>query len=238
MKEALQIAADLLQPTLDRYSGSRVLKDGVKVRQVAGLTLLGCSGREIERQTGVDHRLHDLCVDEARRSGWIPALKEELERLVGLNAVKSQRALGEVLRRVQDGECTSELGSMVKGVAVAAKEMTLLNQLLTGQATEIVEVRSGPTKDELEASEAWAKAAAIQVEVISERVSDVESGGNGQFAGVSGLISGGDTGSDTVTIEVGEVRDRAEVERLEGQEGGGGGSAGAGAAKDEMQQGH
>lgn len=237
--QALQIAADLLQPTLDdeRFNGSRVLKDGIKVRQVAGLTLLGCSGREIERQTGVDRRLHDMCVEQARRNGWIPALRDEMESLVGSNAVKSQRALSVVLTRVQDGEITSEIGSVLKGAAVAAKEMVLLNQLLTGQATEIVEVRSGPTKEEMER---FLRESSLEVQAVASLKvagSDVESGGKREFVGISGEVA--ELGTELGTEKAGEVGgiEAGGAERMEAGQEGGGDRLPGGVAKVTMQQG-
>lgn len=188
-----------------RYSGSRVTLDAQRCVMVGALKLLGCSDREIARVAKCDVRSIPLMVEELERSGQIPALKQRLEKSLGSNAEASGIALKRMLDKAADGFESVELAAMIKAAATALGITVEKLQLVTGQATEIVEHKGGAGR---EAVESWARANAIEI----EGAVDLQSGLNApkplQIQGVGkrdtaddtceaareGLISGGGGG--------------------------------------------
>lgn len=153
---------DLGQPTeaVTRYTGDRVTQDLERCVMAGALRLLGCSDREISKACGCDTRSIPLMLDAAEKAGRIPALKDRLVKLTGHNAERAQIALADMLNRASNGHVTAELAAMIKAVATAGGINTTNLQLLTGAATEIVEVRAGAGRAEIEA---WWREMAVDV---------------------------------------------------------------------------
>jgi len=179
----------------ERYTGARVLRDPTLVRAVAGMMILGYSGREIESSSGVDHRLHALCLAEADRQGWIPALKERLGELSGRVAEEAFRSTLELLDEARDGKRSLELAAMLKSVGTVGSFAFDKHQLATGGPTGIVELRKGPDRGELER---WLTAQVVDVEASpdAESAATIE---NAQGNSVPPASSGTPSGTGGVT---------------------------------------
>lgn len=151
------------EPTefLERYTGSRVTQDLERCLIAGALRSLECSDRKIAAALNCDVRSIPLMIEAAERSGRIPALKERLAKLTGRNAERAQIALGELLGLVADGKRDLELAATIKAVATAGGIATQNLQLLTGGPTEILELRVGAGRAEIEE---WAKQVAVPVE--------------------------------------------------------------------------
>lgn len=157
-----------------RYTGGRVTQDSERCVLAGALRLLHYSDRKIGEALGCDVRSIPLMVRQAEQSGRIPALKERLQAVVGHNAEQSSIVLAQLLDRAAAGEDSIELSAMVKAVGQVNSFQIDKNQLLTGAATEIIEVRVGAGQAE---REAWAKANSIPIEVLTSAV-DYESSKN------------------------------------------------------------
>lgn len=172
-----------------RYTGVNVTQDSERCHVVGALRLLACSDREIARVVGCDVRSIPLMLQELERTGQIPAVKERVARLTGSNAERAQIALAGLLEKAAGGSDTIELAAMIKAVATASGINTQNLQLLTGGATEILEVRVGVGRKEIEE---WMKSAAIEVQSFDRGSSD--SVRNAEEKGANGRP---DTGTDT-----------------------------------------
>ena len=152
------------EPTaaLDRYTGKRVANDDDRCLMAAALRLLQASDREIAAAVKCDVRSIPLMLRAAERSGRIPALKDRLVTMVGANAEASSIALQRLLDDSMHASPNDERAGMIKAVATALGISTEKYLLLTGSATEILEVRVAAGREDMEA---WAKANAIPVEV-------------------------------------------------------------------------
>jgi hypothetical protein len=157
-----------------RYTGGRVTQDAERCVLAGALRLLHYSDRQIAKAVGCDVRSIPLMVRQAESSGRIPALKERLQAIVSQNAEQSSIVLAQLLDRAAGGEDSIELSAMVKAVGQVNSFQVDKHQILTGAATEIIEVRVGAGMAE---REAWAKANAIPIEAIAAPV-DYESSKN------------------------------------------------------------
>lgn len=164
---------------LSRYNGIRSGDEQVNLR-VGAMRLLGLSDRAIERECGVDRRTipHRLQWLEHRK--LIPALKDRVAMRTGDLAERSALVLSVLLDRSLD-ECSLELASMIKAVATTHGITVEKMQLLTGQATEIVQHLGADGRGEIEA---WARQVGAAIEVTTE----VQPGSD-----VSGTCPGGQT---------------------------------------------
>lgn len=148
-----------------RYTGSRLLGDTERCIFVGALRLLGCSDRQIAAVAQCDVRSIPLMLVEAEKTGRIPALKDRLIQFTGQNAERAQIALAELLERAT-GNVTMELAAMIKAVATAGGINTQNTQLLTGSATEIVQVRVSAGREEIER---WARENFIDVTPVDQQ---------------------------------------------------------------------
>lgn len=183
------------QPTdaVLRYTGERLEQDGQRCLVVGALRLLGCSDREIARVVKCDVRSIPLMLEEAEKSRRIPALKDRLSKLTGTNAERCQIALAELLDRASGGSVSVELAAMIKAVSTAGGINTQNLQLLTGGATEILEVRAGAGRAEIEG---WMRDVVAEAPAIDAPV-DLQSPGNAakplQIAANDGYEAASDT---------------------------------------------
>lgn len=164
---------DLGHPTaaVERYNGSRVTRDAERCVQAGALRLLAYSDRQIAEVLRCDVRSIPLMVREAEKSGRIPALKERLVQLVGHNAEQSSIVLAQLLDRAAGGSDSLELSGMIKAVGQVNSFQVEKHQLLTGAATERIEVTVGAGEEE---RRAWALANCIEIPAETGHV-DVDS---------------------------------------------------------------
>lgn len=147
--------------SLERYTGSRVTQDAERCLMAGALRLLECSDRQIADALRCDVRSIPLMLRQAEKTGRIPALKDRLAQITGTNAERSQLALASLLNRAADGGCSVDLAAMIKAVATTGGIATQNLQLLTGGPTEILELRVGAGREEIER---WARELAIPVD--------------------------------------------------------------------------
>lgn len=135
-----------------RYTGERSTSSQYDERnlKVGALRLLGASDREIEQACGVTRRTIPLILAHLEKTGRITPLKERLGVLTGENAERANIALRTLLDRVGDDDGSIELASMIKAVGTVMGISVEKYLLTTGQATEIVETRSGAGRAEFE----------------------------------------------------------------------------------------
>ena len=151
-----------------RYTGARSDDEATNLR-VGAMRLLGFSDRAIERECGVDHRTIPHRIDWCVQTNRIPAQKERLLQRVGEVAEKSGIILNCLLNRAHEGECSTDLASMIKAVATSLGITVEKVQLLTGSPTEILETRAGAGREEIEA---WWREHAVQIEATVTPTSD------------------------------------------------------------------
>ena len=167
---------------IQRYTGARSTLDEQRLLKVGALRLLGASDREIEQACHVTRRTIPVVLAELEKSGRITPLKQRLAMLTGENAERCNIVLRALLERVGQpgtktayvqGEAvevetdgiTMELAAMIKAVSTAMGISVEKYLLTTGQATEIVEQRSGAGREEIER---WLKdAMPVQATVTS-----------------------------------------------------------------------
>jgi len=161
---------------LARYTGARSTSVQHEERnlRIGALRLLGASDREIEAACQVTRRSIPIILQDLEKSRRLTPLKERLAVLVGDNAERSAIALRVLLDRATDGGESIELAGMIKATATALGITTQNLQLLTGAATEILDVRVSAGREEVEA---WAKANALPIEATVVAI-DSESGAN------------------------------------------------------------
>ena len=192
LPEHKQMRPDL---ALARYSGERCDDEQVNLR-VGAMRLLRMSDRAVERECGVDRRTIPYRLAWLERAGRIPALKERLSLWSGSLAESSALVLACLLDRANSGEISADLASMIRSVGTAYGITAEKFQLLTGGATERIEVSVGAGRAE---TEQWCRANAIQVEVIEPGAAptDVKATGDGAFVGESGQVEARRHGADT-----------------------------------------
>jgi hypothetical protein len=159
---------------VERYNGARLTRDGERCVTVAALKLLAYSDRQIAKVIGCDTRSIPLMVVEAEARGLIPALKERLIVLVGRAAEQSTVAVQQLIDETLDGARSIDHAATLKAIGQVNTFLLDKNQLLTGAATERIEVRVGAGRDEVEA---WALANAIPIQADA-RPNDTQSAGN------------------------------------------------------------
>lgn len=167
--------------TVQRYTGARTTASEHEERNlmIGALRLLGASDREIETACGITRRSIAPILADLEKTGRITPLKERLSKITGDLAEQSALALRTLLLKAQDGSESIELAGMIKATATALGITVEKLQLLTGAATEILEVKGAVGRDEIEA---WAKRFAIPIEVTARPV-DTPSDGNPPLSG-------------------------------------------------------
>lgn len=183
-----------------RYTGDRVLMDQERCLMVGALRLLEFSDRQIAKAVGCDTRSIPLMLAAAEKSGRIPALKDRLTRLTGTNAERAQIALGNLLIKAAEGSGDVDLAAMIKATATAGGINTQNLQLLTGGPTEILELKVGAGRQEIED---WARSLAVPIEAHEVKPTDLESTGNAskhqQTQATTQLGHAGDTSTSSGT---------------------------------------
>ena len=164
-------AAQAVVATRGRYTGERSTLDESKTLLVCALRALGCSDRKIAEAAGVARESIPLHLAAGERSGQIRPLKERLQQWVGLLAEESTVAARDLVAAVRAGDrsegVTMALRALGPMVGIAVEK----HQLLTGQATEIIEQRSAPNHDEFAA---WMRSA-VAVETVPSQSESVGS---------------------------------------------------------------
>ena len=220
---------DFGKPTeeVERYTGRRVLQNTERCLMAGAFRLLEWSDRQISEALKCDVRSIPLMLREAEKTGRIPALKDRLAQITGTNAERAQIALGMLLNKAADGTCNLDLAAMIKGVSTAGGIATQNLQLLTGGPTEILELRVGAGREEIEA---WAKqmAVPIEAEVVTDPPIDLESAENTTnpsqtVAGAPGGHGADTSGRSQVPIQPGPTNAGPDV-----KEGGRGSASGPG----------
>lgn len=130
-------------------------------------------------------------VREAEKAGRIPALKERLQILVAQNAEQSGIVLAQLLQKAARGTDSLELSAMLKAIGQVNAFQVDKHQLLTGAATEILEVRMGAGQEE---RLAWAKAHSIPLEPV-----DSDSTGTSPEPQQTAMLSPARPTDDTLT---------------------------------------
>lgn len=212
--------------SVQRYTGDRSTSPEHEQRNlmIGALRLLGASDREIETACHITRRSIAPILVDLEKTGRITPLKQRLAALVGDNAEQSALALRALLDKAQRGTESIELAGMIKATATALGITVEKLQLLTGAATEILEVRGAAGRDEIEA---WAKQFAIPVEVVARPV-DTVSAGNHQISGVTHTLSEARHASDTGSPNAPTILPPSEPNRDQRDHPGGGLSSGAG----------
>lgn len=205
-----------------RYTGERSTLDESKTLLVCALRALGCSDRKIAEAAGVARESIPLHLAAGEASGRIRPLKDRLTQWVGLLAEESTLAARDLVDAVRAGDrsegVTMSLRALGPVMGIAVEKL----QLLTGQATEIIEQRSAPSHDEFAA---WMKSAVA----IESAPSQSESVGSGagcvdlQEVASVGAVAGAELVPDSVAKVAG---DRAQGAGREQGEGGGASCAG------------
>lgn len=198
------------------YTGTRSTTADDRLLMVGALRLLGASDREIERSCGVTRRSIPVMLAELEASGRVTPLKDRLVKLVGDNAERSSLLLRALMERGLDGICNIDLAAMIKAVGSVNSFQVEKFQLLTGQATEIVETRTGAGREEVER---WWREMATPIKASVESESTALQGNTADSAM--------NPAADTSLIP-----DAAE--KLAGTKEGGGGSVAPGAAEEPM----
>lgn len=139
-----------------RYTGERSTLDESKTLLVCALRALGCSDRKIAEAAGVARESIPLHLAAGEASGRIRPLKDRLTQWVGLLAEESTLAARDLVADVRAGKCGEEVTNALRALGPIVGIATEKLQLLTGQATEIIEQRSAPSHDEFAA---WMKSA-------------------------------------------------------------------------------
>lgn len=149
-----------------RYTGDRSTGPQHDERnlKVGALRLLGASEREIEQACGVTRRSIPVILAALEKAGRITPLKERLAQLTGENAERANIALRQLLDQVKDDAGSMELASMIKAVGTVMGISVEKYLLTTGQATEIVETRSGAGRAEFET---WWKEQVIPIQATA-----------------------------------------------------------------------
>lgn len=219
------------------YTGQRITQDEPRCLLVGALRALGLSDRRISDMAGVSRESIPAILLHLEARGQIQPLKERVTGWVGLLAEESAMASRDLVALIRAGDrsegVTQSLRALGPMLGIATEKM----QLLTGQATEIVETRDAARRSELDA---WAteKWAAVEVESVAP---ESGSGAAVAFPAQSGAIRAAQ--SEVQSVEVGaEVglagpEAAAAVAAEVGQVGGGGLGAAAGAMEDDGSRG-
>jgi hypothetical protein len=151
---------------VQRYTGERSTGDDQRNLFVGAMRLLGASDRQIEdackaRGFGLTRRTIPLILEELERSQRITPLKQRLALAIGDNAERANIALRVLLDKAVNGTVDLDLAAMIKAVGTVVGITTEKYLLTTGQATEIVETRTGAGR---EAFDQWWKEAVAPIQ--------------------------------------------------------------------------
>lgn len=180
-----------------QYSGERITQDEPRCLLVGALRALGLSDRRISEMAGVSRESIPAILLHLEARGQIQPLKDRLTGWVGLLAEESAMASRDLVAAIRAGDRSEGVTQALRALGPMLGIAVEKTQLLTGQATEIVETREGARRVELDA---WATEKWASVEVQS---SPSESGSGAAVAvpAQSGAISGPQ--SEVQSVEVG-----------------------------------
>jgi hypothetical protein len=163
------------EPAQPRYTGERSTLDDERMLKVGALRLLGASDREIAAACHVTTRSIPLLLQNLEKTGRLTALQSRLALWCGDNAERASlalRALIDEIGKPAVGTGDTDLAAMIKSVTNAVDVATRNTLLLTGQATERIELTVGAARDEVEA---WLRQVPKPIEVESATVDFVSS---------------------------------------------------------------
>ena len=127
------------------HTGAIATRDEARVMAIAACKLAGLSDKETAGKIGCSRNTVAAVMEQLERRGRIPGLQERLAHALGRVAESS--AL-ELHRLIDNGEWDMETAGAVRSLGVAMGIATEKLQLVTGQATQIVEQRWGaPSAD-------------------------------------------------------------------------------------------
>jgi hypothetical protein len=169
------------------HTGARASLDQERCAVALALLGAGVSRRKVAERLGMSRNTLDAVEQLGERGGRLEPLKERVSR--ELSRLVSDAAT-EIRDTIHSGSRSIESAAWVKSVATALGIGFDKHALSTGGATEIIEHRIGPSRDEQERF----LSGAVEVEVVTP---DVESGGNCGFPVGLGQFMVVGSGSDT-----------------------------------------
>jgi len=129
-------------------TGKISTRDDARAVAVAVCKLAGLSDRETERRTGVNATTVPAVMRALEASGTIPSAHQRLTQSLGELAESSASEMQRIIRNA-DGEWAAGGTNALRSLSIAMGIAIDKHQLLTGQATAIVEQRSGPSADQV-----------------------------------------------------------------------------------------
>ena len=128
-------------------TGKITAKDDARALAVACCKLAGLSDRETERRTGVSATTVPGVMRALEAAGRIPSAHNRLTQNLSDLAESSCSEMQRIIRQA-DGEWTTGASNALKSLSIALGIVVDKSQLLTGQATAIVDQRvSGPSAE-------------------------------------------------------------------------------------------
>jgi len=201
------------------HSGAITTRNEAKAMAIAACKLAGLSDKATAAKVGCSRNTIGPVMEQLERAGRIPALQARLAYSLGRVAESSAI---ELQRIVDDGCWTIENSSAVRALGVAMGIATEKLQLVTGQATAILEQRVGPAGPDARAE--WEgklrRAFAMDIEPASGP-SDSPSEGSAS----NPLITEGSVPFATVSATVSPLQDRILEPEPLGTRGGGSATA-------------
>jgi transposase len=133
-------------------TGKITARDDARALAVACCKLAGLSDRETERRTGVSATTVPGVMRALEAAGRIPSAHNRLTQNLSELAESSCSEMQRIIRHA-DGEWTTGSSNALKSLSIALGIVVDKSQLLTGQATAIIDQRvSGPS---VEAAAEW-----------------------------------------------------------------------------------
>jgi transposase len=150
-------------------------KDEATALGVAACKLAGLSDRETAKRLGISHSTVRGVFGLLTASGRVPAASDRLASRLGEVAESATEEIGRLITDA-NGDWTSEAAGAVRALGIAVGIAVDKSQLLTGQATAIVEQRAAPPADVVREYEAKLRQMFGQVIDVSVDAPDVPSG--------------------------------------------------------------
>lgn len=197
-------------------TGKIAVKDEARALAVAACKLAGLSDRETERRTGVSATTVPGVMRALEATGRIPSaqqrLTQNLSELAESSAAEMQRLI-----RDADGHWSASNAGALRSLSIAMGIAVDKGQLLTGQATQIVEQRSGPTLDQVAEWEGKLRQVFGQVVNLPSRPPDLQSGDSHP-----NTLSTNESSAASTLLDTPVRAERVPGHRLEASPGGGG----------------
>jgi hypothetical protein len=123
-------------------TGQITAKDEAVALGVAACKLAGLSDRQTGKQLGISHTTVKGVMRLLEASGRIPSTCDRLAGRLGELAESATEEIGRLITAA-DGDWSSKSAGAVRALGIAVGIAVDKHQLLTGQATQIVEQRAG-----------------------------------------------------------------------------------------------